>query len=142
MTLADIIINKIHNEGPVSFYEFMEMALYHPTLGYYTSFNDKIGIQGDYYTTPAVSSLLGQMVGRQLEEMWCLLGKRSFTIVEYGAGTGTLCKHILEYLSNNNKAFYDELVYCIVEKGVKAKPIAIIRLRTSVSSAYFRASSI
>jgi SAM-dependent MidA family methyltransferase len=116
MTLADIIVNKIRNEGPISFYEFMEMALYHPLKGYYTSGEGKIGIRGDYYTSPALSSLFGQMLGRQLEEMWRLLGKRSFTIVEYGAGTGLLCKHILDYLKNN-KAFYNKLVYCIVEKS-------------------------
>jgi SAM-dependent MidA family methyltransferase len=116
MTLTDIIVNKIRNEGPISFYEFMEMALYYPLMGYYTSCDDKIGIQGDYYTSPVLSSLFGQMLGRQLEEMWHLLGKRSFTIVEYGAGTGLLCKHILDYL-RNNKAFYNKLVYCIIEKS-------------------------
>jgi SAM-dependent MidA family methyltransferase len=116
MTLTDIIVNKIRNEGPISFYEFMEMALYHPLMGYYTSCDEKIGIEGDYYTSPVLSSLFGQMLGRQLEEMWHLLGKRSFTIVEYGAGTGLLCKHILDYLKNN-KAFYNNLVYCIVEKS-------------------------
>jgi SAM-dependent MidA family methyltransferase len=116
MTLTDIIVNKIRNEGPISFYEFMEMALYHPLMGYYTSCNEKIGIHGDYYTSPVLSSLFGQMLGRQLEEMWRLLGKGSFTIVEYGAGTGLLCQHILDYLKNN-KAFYNKLVYCIVEKS-------------------------
>lgn len=116
MTLTDTIINKIRSEGPISFYEFMEMALYHPLMGYYTSCNEKIGIQGDYYTSPVLSSLLGVMLGRQLEEMWRFLGKRSFTIVEYGAGTGLLCKHILDYL-RNNEPFYNKLVYCIVEKS-------------------------
>jgi SAM-dependent MidA family methyltransferase len=116
MTLTDIVINKIRNEGPISFYEFMEMALYHPLMGYYISGDEKIGTQGDYYTSPILSSLFGQMLGRQLEEMWSLLEKRSFTIVEYGAGTGLLCKHVLDYLENN-KAFYNKLVYCIVEKS-------------------------
>jgi SAM-dependent MidA family methyltransferase len=116
MTLTDIIVNKIRNEGPISFYEFMELALYHPLMGYYTSCNERIGVQGDYYTSPVLSSLFGQMLGRQLDEMWCLLEQQSFTIVEYGAGTGLLCKHILDYLKNN-KAFYNKLVYCIVEKS-------------------------
>jgi SAM-dependent MidA family methyltransferase len=116
MALTDIIINKIRSAGPISFREFMEMALYHPLTGYYTSCKDKIGTQGDYYTSPAFSSLFGQMIGRQLEEMWRLLGKRSFVVVEYGAGTGLLCKHILEY-ARNNTAFYNKLVYCIIEKN-------------------------
>ncbi|MEJ7679385.1 MAG: class I SAM-dependent methyltransferase [Segetibacter sp.] len=38
------------------------------------------------------------------------------TIVEYGAGTGVLCHDILDYL-RNNKQFYDQLNYCIIEKS-------------------------
>jgi len=51
-TLSEIIKNKIRNQGPISFHDFMEMALYYPELGYYTSTPDKIGKHGDYYTSP------------------------------------------------------------------------------------------
>ena len=47
MSLSEIIQGKIKEQGPVSFCEFMEMALYYPQLGYYTSERDKIGWQGD-----------------------------------------------------------------------------------------------
>jgi SAM-dependent MidA family methyltransferase len=116
MTLEEIIIKKIRAEGPISFKAFMEMALYFPGLGYYTSVQDKIGIKGDYYTSSSLSPVIGVMIGRQLEEMWGLTGKNEFTIVEYGAGTGTLCSDIMEYLKNN-KAFYDKLNYSIIEKS-------------------------
>jgi SAM-dependent MidA family methyltransferase len=33
------------------------------------------------------------MIGRQIEEMWQILGRKPFTIVEYGAGTGLLSRH-------------------------------------------------
>ena len=52
LKLSEIIKNKICNEGPVSFHDFMEMALYYPGLGYYTSSANKIGKHGDYYTSP------------------------------------------------------------------------------------------
>jgi SAM-dependent MidA family methyltransferase len=45
-----------------------------------------------------------------------LTGKKEFTIVEYGAGTGSLCSDILNHLENN-KSFYKNLVYYIIEKS-------------------------
>lgn len=116
MDLSKIIQSKIESGGPVSFHDFMEMALYYPSLGYYNSDRNKIGNEGDYYTSPVLSSLFGELIGKQIEEMWTLLDKKPFTIVEYGAGTGALCKDILYYLQNN-PPLYEELNYCIIEKG-------------------------
>src|SRR5258708_3473694 len=56
------------------------------------------------------------MIEKQLEEMWCLTGKKEFTIVEFGAGTGALCHDILDYLKLNLD-FYDKLHYAIIEKS-------------------------
>lgn len=116
MQLAEIIINKIKKEGPVSFRDFMEMALYYPSFGYYNSEVNKIGKEGDFYTSPVLSSFFGEMIGKQMEEMWILLDKKPFTIVEYGAGTGALCSGILEYLTNNF-ALFENLRYVIIEKS-------------------------
>jgi SAM-dependent MidA family methyltransferase len=118
MELSEIIQNKILQQGPVSFRDFMDMALYYPGLGYYNSDRNKIGKEGDFYTSPVLSSLFGEMIGKQIEEMWFLLEKKPFTIVEYGAGTGALAFDILHYLKNNT-LLYDELNYCIIEKGEK-----------------------
>ncbi len=114
--MSEIIIQKIKEEGPISFHDFMDMALYYPSLGYYNSEQNKIGKQGDYYTSPVLSSLFGQMIGNQMEEMWCMLNKKPFTIIEYGAGTGALCQDILSCLENNPD-LYDQLNYCIIEKS-------------------------
>ncbi len=116
MSLTEIIIEKIKAEGPVSFHDFMDMALYYPGLGYYNSPQNKIGKDGDYYTSPVLSSLFGQLIGKQMEEMWLLLGKKPFTIVEYGAGTGALCYDILDHLKKNPLLF-EHLNYCIIEKS-------------------------
>ncbi len=116
MQLSGIIAKRISENGPISFHDFMEMALYYPQLGYYTSDGIKIGTKGDYYTSPGLHAVFGAMIGRQLEEMWNLTGRGAFTIVEYGAGTGTLCHDLLDYLKTN-RLFYDRLQYCIVEKS-------------------------
>ena len=116
MDLSEIIQLKIKSDGPVSFHDFMEMALYYPSLGYYNSGKSKIGKEGDFYTSPIVSSLFGELIGKQIEEMWTVLDKKPFTIVEYGAGTGSLCNDILCYLKNN-PTLYEQLSYCIIEKS-------------------------
>ena len=47
----------------------MEMALYHPEVGYYNATKTKIGADGDFYTSPCISANFGVMIGRQVEEM-------------------------------------------------------------------------
>ena len=116
MELAEIISGKIKNDGPIPFSDFMEMCLYYPDSGYYTSESNRIGRAGDFYTSSSLLPVMGTLLGKQLEEMWETLGETPFTIVEYGAGTGALCKDILGYLSRNHKMYRDLRYWmCFVE---------------------------
>jgi SAM-dependent MidA family methyltransferase len=132
MLLSEIIIGRIKNEGPISFRDFMEMALYYPELGYYNSIQNKIGADGDFYTSANLSASFGAMIGRQIEEMWQILEKKPFKIVEYGAGTGLLCHDILDYLKNN-APLYENLNYCIIEKSASMREIQKMHLLEKVS---------
>ncbi len=116
MQLYEIIGRQINELGPIPFHDFMEMCLYYPDLGYYTSANDKIGAGGDFYTSTSLGNVFAAILAEQLTEMWQLTGRGNFTIVEYGAGTGALCHDILHYLEGNEE-FYDKLQYCIIEKS-------------------------
>lgn len=115
--LEQMIVQKIRRHGPLSFHDFMEMCLYYPRLGYYTSAKEKIGTSGDYYTSSTLGPVFGALLARQLEEMWQLLDRQHFTIVEYGAGMGYLCHDILDHLKKKNPEFYEHLRYCIIEKS-------------------------
>jgi len=116
MSILEIIIERIRREGPISFRDFMEMALYYPGQGYYTSAGERTGKTGDFYTSPYLSSLFGEMIAGQMEEMWQLLDREPFTIVEQGAGSGLLCRDILRRLQAN-KEMADNLNYIIIEKN-------------------------
>jgi SAM-dependent MidA family methyltransferase len=118
--LSEIIKEKISERGAIPFHDFMDMALYHPETGYYTSSRNKIGPDGDYYTSPDITSVLGEMLGKQLEEMWYIVNKKPFTIIEYGAGNGSLYRDILHYLKNNPE-LYSNLNYYIIEKNLAAR---------------------
>lgn len=116
MNCDEIIIRHINTNGPVSFHDFMEMALYHPEAGYYMQKKPVTGKSGDYFTSPFVTAAFGEMVAKQIEEMWILMDKKPFTIVEYGAGTGMLCKDILQYFKYD-ETLYKNIQYCIIEKS-------------------------
>ncbi|MDO8557821.1 MAG: SAM-dependent methyltransferase [bacterium] len=75
----------------------MYRALYAPGTGYYTSGKTRIGRTGDYTTAseiPAFGECIARWIWRRKKEM----GKsEDFTIVELGAGDGSLARTILEY---------------------------------------------
>jgi|YelNatPaOPRAMG01_1025707.scaffolds.fasta_scaffold02001_9 SAM-dependent MidA family methyltransferase len=114
--LEEKIINKIRDEGPITFENFMEMALYDPEYGYYSSPKQRIGKSGDYYTSQHVHKLFGFMLGKQIHEMWEIMNKpNNFKIVEIGAGEGHMCKDICEYLLHKN--IIESFKYIIIESN-------------------------
>lgn len=114
MDLSGLIIQKIKRSGPISFREFMELCLYYPDIGYYSSAQNHIGVDGDFYTAATLTPAFGMTIARQIEEMWRHLDGETFTIAEYGGGNGLLCRDILTVLKRN-KPLYDRLQYRIIE---------------------------
>ena len=93
--LADLIADEIRREGPLPFRKFMEMALYHPELGYYRRPQDPFGIGGDFYTNAQLQPVFGRLLAQRIEswrhEMGC---PQDFTVVEMGAGRGETAAEI------------------------------------------------
>jgi SAM-dependent MidA family methyltransferase len=94
----------------------MEMALYYPEEGYYTSNQKRVGKEGDFYTSPYLTSVFGKLIAKQLLQMWEHLDKEAFSIVEIGAGEGLLCNDILASL-DEFACLKNRLSYHIVEKS-------------------------
>lgn len=81
-------------QPPVPFEEFMDDALYGPT-GFYTQ-SGVAGRRGDFLTSPEVGPLFGAVLARHLDAEWRRIGEpASFTVVDAGAGPGTLARSIL-----------------------------------------------
>ena len=123
--LTDIVIERIKRDGPISFHDHMEM-----TLGNSARVSEGLAeaASGNNYTHCNLTSLFGGMVGRQLEEMWLMMGERPFTIAVYGAGSLSL--DILEYLKNNTK-LYARLNFCII--GTTNVPEEVLNAHDVVS---------
>ena len=130
MHVRDLIIQKIQESGPITFRDYMDMALYQPSVGYYTSPEHRIGKRGDFFTSPYISSAFGAMIARQIEEIWQQSPKK-FTIVEYGAGAGFLCHDILQYLEMNAEC-YSSIQYVIIEKSTVLRKLSQSYLHNKV----------
>lgn len=100
-------LNK-HHEIP--FVEFMQLALYAPNEGYYSSDLQKLGKQGDFITAPELTPLFGQTLANQCQQVMSHL--HSPILFEFGAGSGTLCVAILSHLETLNCLPES---YCILE---------------------------
>src|SRR6516165_1055335 len=87
--LQQIIDDEIRKRGPISCERFIELALYHPRLGYYSQERLRIGRRGDFITNVTVGKLFGEILADQIVELWEILGRPpEFTIVEAGAENG------------------------------------------------------
>ena len=88
--------------GRWPFAAFMAEALYAPGLGYYAAGARKFGPAGDFITAPEVSPLFGDCLARQVAEVFGNLRVAAgppLTLVEYGAGSGTLAVQVLQRLA-------------------------------------------
>jgi len=112
----DAIRAEIAVRGSIPFVRFMALALGHPTGGYYTGPRARPTRGGDFLTAPELHPIFGAALARQLEEVWDRLGRPDpFTLVEYGAGAGTLALAILAGLREDRSPLAEALVYAPIE---------------------------
>jgi SAM-dependent MidA family methyltransferase len=115
--LAEIIKSEIEKKGRLTFSEYMEEALYHPGLGYYTSGETGIGKRGDYYTSPSVDPAFGEVLAGFIAKSGGLINEPGLRVIEFGGGTGTLAADILDSLARNHPDCYEMTEYLLIEKG-------------------------
>ena len=106
----------VAGRGGMSFRDYMEVALYHPDLGYYGAGRAALGRKGDFFTNVSVGPVFGRLMGTQFREMWERLGRpEGFTIVEQGANDGTFAADVLWWCGEEAPDFYGAMRYGIVE---------------------------
>ncbi|MFM8716346.1 MAG: class I SAM-dependent methyltransferase [Spartobacteria bacterium] len=99
-SLSERIRQEIEAHGPMRFSRYMELALYDPSQGYYTSGTASVGRQGDFFTSVSVGPVFGAVLAGQFLEMWEALGRPpEFRLVEQGANDGQLSCDILNALA-------------------------------------------
>ncbi len=92
--LCQIIGERIASDGPIGFDRYMDMALYHPELGYYRNGLKRFGEGGDFITAPELGSQFAECLARQFDGLQPALGG-DWTLLEVGAGSGVLIRDLL-----------------------------------------------
>lgn len=125
--LVERIVRAIEaSGGGLPFETFMAMALYEPGLGYYESWPDRVGRNGDFFTSVSVGPVFGQLLAFQFS-LW-IEGKGTsgdvdgsaaidgpVDLVEAGAHDGSLARDVLDWLMIHRPEMYGRVRYIIVE---------------------------
>ncbi len=109
--LSDIIREEAAASGPLDFARFMETALYHPRLGYYSQ-NERTD---DYYTSVDVHPIFAILWARYFFKEWeKKFSGQNIRLIELGAGAGLLADKILNECKKFPE-FYEKISYVAVE---------------------------
>jgi SAM-dependent MidA family methyltransferase len=99
--LQSLIVEEIHRSGGwIPFDRYMEMALYTPGLGYYSTLQG-LGAEGDFVTAPELSPLFSRVVARQIAPLLAQLEQP--LVLELGAGSAVMAAEMLLELERNDQ---------------------------------------
>jgi SAM-dependent MidA family methyltransferase len=121
---AGSLIQLVHERGPLTVAAFMDLALYHPRLGYYARAARRSGRAGDFFTSVDVGPLFGELLEAQIAEMAPILRNGSTApvdLVEAGAGNGRLAADILRAAKRRDPTLYESLRLHLVEVAPAAR---------------------
>jgi SAM-dependent MidA family methyltransferase len=113
--LEALLLEWITRRGPMPFAAYMQMALYHPHLGYYARDTPRTGWSGDFVTSPELDPAFGELWGRGLEQIWEACGSPDrFQVAEVGPGEGGFAEAVLSAATGR---FAEALDYRLVERN-------------------------
>ena len=123
-TLHAILREEIERAGPISCARFMEVALYHPDLGYYERDRTAVGRRGDFYTSVSVGTLFGQLLAFQFAEWLDAFGAEGrphekYQILEAGAHDGQLAEDVLLWLQAHRPDLVSRTEYWILDPSAR-----------------------
>ena len=98
VTLGGRIARRIGEHGPIPVSEYVEACLYDADGGFYMrpGGGRAGGRSGHFLTAPEVGPLFGAVLARALDAWWGEMGEpERFTVVDWGAGPGTLARSVL-----------------------------------------------
>lgn len=110
--LTDLLKRR---NAPMPFDQFMAQALYHPEFGYYVGPRERFGREGDFFTAPEMTSLIGELLTMQWIQVWEAMGAPDpWQVIEIGPGRGQLAVDILR-TARRFPAFEQAMTYGMVE---------------------------
>jgi SAM-dependent MidA family methyltransferase len=118
--------------GSVPFDVFMELALYHPEHGYYSSDEPRYGRGGDYLTAPTASEWYPRTIARLLRVAAGDLG--TMRLVDVASGDGSLIKGVFDALGSSADAVVAEVVSVERSQSMRSRQSEVLsRVPTRVT---------
>jgi len=128
-SLAERLRLRIKLEGPITFCDWMNAALYDPQEGYYCRTSARWGRQGDYRTSPERSPLFAATFARYLSGLFDSLGRpSSWTLLEAGAAEGHFAAVLLDRLRARFPEVFAATNYVVDERSPSSNATARSRL--------------
>ena len=98
MDARESVAHAIKDHGPITFAEYMTLALYGPG-GFFE--RPPIGPDGHFVTSPHVHPVFAELLGRAIVDLRDRLGEPGpLRLSEVGAGDGTLARQLVEHLGD------------------------------------------
>ena len=136
--LRTLIGDRIRRHGPISVAEYMDLALYDPSYGYYACGSRRTGRAGDFLTSVDIGPVFGELLARQFAEMWDVIRRSAapvrdpqspfanpesqpFDLVEAAAGDGRLARDILDAAARHHPEWYARTRLHLVEVAPAAR---------------------
>jgi len=114
--LVSHLKSEISTTGPLSFDRWMAECLYHPQWGYYCKGDDRVGRDGDFFTSVSVGKCFGMLLSYRIAEYARANEiEGQIDIIELGANTGQLACDILDTLRSDFPNLYKKVRYTICE---------------------------
>jgi len=142
--LAEELHERIQREGPITFCEWMRIALYDAASGYYRKPQHQIwGRRGDYRTSPERSDLFAATFARYFAGLYRQLSHpRSFSIIEIGGGAGHFAFGVLQTLRTHHPQVLAATRYVFDEISEPARTAARQRLVDFADRVEFASSEV
>ena len=130
LSLVERLTARIRREGPISFRDWMQTALYDERDGYYCRPGRvRQGRTGDYRTAPETSPLFARTLAQYFSKLFIELGSpSSLTIFEAGAGTGVFAHGVLTTLQSCYPNVFSATRYVVDEISADARAQSASRL--------------
>src|SRR5262245_36375464 len=115
--LRESLTDRILREGPITFHDWMQSALYDPANGYYMRAGlPRWGREGDYRTSPERTELFATTFARFFCRLYEKLDRsRQLTILECGAGDGSFAYDVLSFFQDRLPEVFGLTRYLIDE---------------------------
>ncbi len=123
--LENRLIEIIAQNGALRLDHFMDLALFDPQDGYYTT-HMPIGAPyaegGDFITAPEVSQIFGELIGAWCLDLWQKNGRdEPVQLIELGPGRGTLSADLWRVIDHHH--FSDHMQLHCVETSPRLRAI-------------------